>query len=1452
MATSSQLGTFSYDMILSYAKFEDALTKAQRLAEKQTNAITGALNRSANSVKDGLSDIAGKFLAAFAVDRLIEFGRHAIETADQVGKMAQKVGISTESLSALSVQAGLSDVGIESLQGGLTKLAKNSAAAATGNKDLASAFQKMGLDIKDSSGHLKNTDTLLGEVAAKFAGYEDSAEKTALAQKLFGKSGAELIPLLNELGTRGFAAVREEAEKYGAVISGDAAKAAETFNDNLTRLKLEAQGFANAVTQALLPALNKLTTDMVQAGTTTDRYASSASTVVNAIKGIVLAFAVISEAVKVGTAVLAAFYDVIATSFKASAQFIIAWASTVKEVIVGALTLDGDRVKNGAASFFSAIGQIGTEVQAKFKAVGAAVSIQAQDSVAGSVKAWNDLFGAFSNVAGGAETTAGALKKTKAPLVDNEESAKKAKAANDAYAASLASAAQAVTKLHGEMGPLSKAYADYVAAIAAANAKGEEIREKAKEAGKALEGMAMAQAHVEEATEAASDALAKNIAKIEQSSDVVGRYIKNVQSDAALIGLTDRQKAITMAIQDQQTAWGALSQEVRDHAIAIGQLDPTSEKGKAAIAGVTAALYDQQKAFDANKAAAEQFQGIFTSAAQSIADALGQLFTGQIKSFKDFGKTLLSIAKQMVAQLISQFIQLKVLGPILSGIFGGASQSFGGALAGFAGAAAGGGGGGSGWDVGTLAQLAGYGGVGGGGSGIGGAAYNLFMGGGSGAGSAFQAGQSFWGGFENAFSSSPNAASNMFGAYTPDYGAGTYAPSTLGYVAAGAAGLYAGYNRYQQSNGGVAGLAGAAAYGYGTYAATIGVGAAATGGIAAGVAAIPVVGWIALAAMLIDKFSGGKLFGTKGEVKSGVSTLNIGPGGADYSTFLALKGQKALFGGAKWSTENIAQTPEEKAAAMAYFDNVTKAMTDYAEATGGKVGDLVAAAFGQQFDKHGNLTGITSATIAGHTYENATAEQFNAGYIAANQLAVLSQFDDALNATVDTYRENIDEMVSVANGLTGAQIALKSGAVFLGTGTDQTLSAILKLAEGMQGAGEMIGDTINRILQAQAQYDQFVAQFKPAATFTSDFEAALASINAQLQANIAQANALAKAAGAEHAATQDLVNIHKYAAAQFAAAVSQLKASANSLAAQLGYALPQSLDDINAQIAELESAAQGAGSIQNFGNAMTDAANRAKAGIDLLLGSLSPLNDQAKLQVALQGLRAGTTTPEQVLEIGRRLYASTQAYKDLFAMVQQFGRGGGAGGGGGGGSGLGGQTGGDSARLAELKAQRDALEAAKRHEDAQILAQKIADLAAATGISIDEALAQVGIKDVAPFIKDLGLQSRADFDKLILQLEANTDSAGENVSSLADKITTTNDLLNDILIAVGGHSSHPTPDASPDAPNNSAPGSPRGHGGHGRPMTPDEMRDAVAAGTQDGFIRGGGAIFPRSSRQPRQ
>ena len=235
-------------------------------AKDETRAAIASAQQGLQSLTTGAAGLGLQLGALGGVASLGGIGlmaKQAIDAADNLGKMAQKVGVSVESLSALEYAGKLSDVSLEQLGTGLKKLSVNlNEVAANADGDAAAAFKAIGVSVKDAAGNLRNADDVFADVAEAFAGMKDGAGKTALAVQIFGKAGADLIPMLNA-GAKGLAEMRSEAEALGLVFTGDAAKQAEAFNDNLTRLAESSRGFGNEVATIVLPTLSQLAQEFV-------------------------------------------------------------------------------------------------------------------------------------------------------------------------------------------------------------------------------------------------------------------------------------------------------------------------------------------------------------------------------------------------------------------------------------------------------------------------------------------------------------------------------------------------------------------------------------------------------------------------------------------------------------------------------------------------------------------------------------------------------------------------------------------------------------------------------------------------------------------------------------------------------------------------------------------------------------------------------------------------------------------------------------------------------------------------------------------------------------------------------------------------------------------------------------------------------------------------------------
>lgn len=955
------------------------------------------------------------------------------------------------------------------------------------------------------------------------------------------------------------------------------------------------------------------------------------------------------------------------------------------------------------------------------------------------------------------------------------------------------------------------------------------------------------------------------LAKVhEDTGTAVERLQQRYQKEVATIWMTDEaRKAADDNLRIEKEMRQAVIQAIRDgHPEYADHYEELVAQAKA----------QAEVARAAQKMAAEVkgYLSIMESGTNDVLHTFTDTLVGLGDGWSNLGKNMVDTAKRMVSDILFQFLRLNVIKPFFDNLLG----AVGGAM---------GGGSSSGGIMSAIpAGVALANGGGGNALGSGGTGAGDFTGGQAGGGwgniltsgnSWLSAGKFLWSGFKDGFASMANTSGssifgtwmapgsqvattgnlNMSAAYangTLYSGApGTYTPSPLGYGMAIAGGVYAGYNRWQGSNKDVGGAMGAAAYGVGTYSAAIGAGAAMSGGMAAGFAAVPVVGWIALAAMAIDMISGGKLFGTSAnKFVDSKQTLSIGASGADFANQLTLSGQRAFFGGKYYEDKTIAETEEQKKAAQEFFDAIKKQSDGFAKQFGASAGEIAAGSFTQHFDKNGKaIADKTETVINGKTYTGETQEDFakrilsesfildlkkvgvdvtsftdkfigdatkyaNAVQDAAQAVAfaqqdmkkgidlsgkgtLQSQFELAQKYNVDdagvgeTYARLSQEMADVRNGV----------GLLTGQNTIADIEAFLNVS---QQFGETLSQTYQRLQAAAMTYRQTMQGVNEAIAGivnndpVSQFMASIYGISAAEEATTKTLNEAAKAAGLQGASEEDLAKVHRLAALQAQQAIATLQSAGASLVDSL-YGTG-TLGGINATIQAIMNAygvdengiSTATDALGGFSNAITQTAQAATDAMKLLLGSLSPYNDQEKLQMALQGLREGTASREDVLQIAQRLYASSNAYRDIYSQVMampdltKINGGGGYSGGGSSSStkrDLSGTNGLTPEDLKDLVAQRDALQAQQRTLQANQLAAIVAQLSGAQQLSYEDVAKELNFS-LEKLAKDLGVKLE-DLPGFLDNLKKEQNKVPDTIVGQTDRVV---DILRRIFTALTG------------------------------------------------------------------
>jgi hypothetical protein len=237
----------SFDALLKIKAGVQGEGAVQSLAGK-LNGLQGAAARASAGFKGLAGSVGGlvpgiQSLIPLATGAgLTAMAASAINAADDLNDMRQKTGVSVEMLSQLQQAAEKSGTTIEGVS---TALVRYNRGIVDGKAD--EALKSLGISATDASGRMKSADQVLLELADKFATMPDGAEKTAAAMKLFGRAGADMIPMLN--------GGSESIKGLAVTMTGEFASAADEFNDKMVDLRTGLARIGVGLGTALMPFL---------------------------------------------------------------------------------------------------------------------------------------------------------------------------------------------------------------------------------------------------------------------------------------------------------------------------------------------------------------------------------------------------------------------------------------------------------------------------------------------------------------------------------------------------------------------------------------------------------------------------------------------------------------------------------------------------------------------------------------------------------------------------------------------------------------------------------------------------------------------------------------------------------------------------------------------------------------------------------------------------------------------------------------------------------------------------------------------------------------------------------------------------------------------------------------------------------------------------------------------
>jgi ABC-type transporter Mla subunit MlaD len=247
-----------YQIEAENRQFKAAVKESDDMISRLGSSASGALasiggpGGAAAIATAGIAAVTAAAAAGAAT--LFNLTKEASDFGSAMFDASQKTGLSAQTISAMTFAAEQSGASLEQITGSLSKYAKTVGAAGEDTKKAAEFMKAFGIEPQEAINDLEGG---LGKVFKRIQAAPPGIEKMTLAQKAFGKSGAELLPFIESFDGD-LEALIKKAKELGVTLDDDAARASDEFGDSLDTLTAQAKSLGRQIGYELMPWLTEL------------------------------------------------------------------------------------------------------------------------------------------------------------------------------------------------------------------------------------------------------------------------------------------------------------------------------------------------------------------------------------------------------------------------------------------------------------------------------------------------------------------------------------------------------------------------------------------------------------------------------------------------------------------------------------------------------------------------------------------------------------------------------------------------------------------------------------------------------------------------------------------------------------------------------------------------------------------------------------------------------------------------------------------------------------------------------------------------------------------------------------------------------------------------------------------------------------------------------------------
>ena len=249
-------GTETEELAESTENAGTEMEKTERQSGKLGEALKEGIAKGAELAASGISAMANA--AKDAVEGIINAAGAAAEYGDNIDKMSQKLGMSSDAYQEWDFIMQHSGSDIDKMTTSMKKLAES---VEEPTEKSTTAFEKLGISIEDAQ--KMSQEELFSATITALQKMESGTERTVLATDLLGKSAMDLGALLNTSAEE-TQSMREEVHKLGGVMDEEAVKTAAAFQDSLQNVKTALGGITRNIGADFMPSMIQIMNSVSQ------------------------------------------------------------------------------------------------------------------------------------------------------------------------------------------------------------------------------------------------------------------------------------------------------------------------------------------------------------------------------------------------------------------------------------------------------------------------------------------------------------------------------------------------------------------------------------------------------------------------------------------------------------------------------------------------------------------------------------------------------------------------------------------------------------------------------------------------------------------------------------------------------------------------------------------------------------------------------------------------------------------------------------------------------------------------------------------------------------------------------------------------------------------------------------------------------------------------------------